>query len=230
MIRSMTRNSVQPARKHALTLFVLLAVCCGWTRPQLPTRAKPPAADGQRLEYVLIAVNGSPHLVAAGTELTVIRGDVVTVQDAALSDRGLKVRGVHVVGFKGPNPRGDDRGTPFSTEDLLAKYSENKRGDLYAVLALSRSTLHGVVYLRLIEPILRYAEVSINGQTRVLRDGEPLAVKATDQVKVERVVTNLESTDGVLFQIATGDAPGSYAIRFSRGGAPFAQIPLKVAE
>ena len=107
---------------------------------------------------------------------------------------------------------------------------EGKRGDLYAVLALSHATLHGVVYLRLIEPVLRYAEVAINGRTRVLRDGEPLNVKATDQVKVERVVTNLESTDGVRFQIATGDGPGAYAIRFSRGDTPFASIPLKVAD
>jgi len=90
--------------------------------------------------------------------------------------------------------------------------------------------------------------LTVNGKKAVLRDGEEIEIGPQDLVKVEKVVTNLASTDGVTFQmvpagetaaatvvaVEQGKAPpaaaaGSrYEIRFLRHGRPFAGIPLSV--
>lgn len=218
-------------RAALLALMGLIAQpAFSWVRPEAPTKAKP-APAAQRLDYVVIAVNGKPRLVRAGDELAVVRGDQIVVQDGALADK-QKPKELDVIGWKAKRAlNNDDRGQAIDTADLALKYSEHEKGELWAVLAQSRKTLHGAVYLKVIDPVLRYAEISVNGARRVLRDGEPLAVKGSDQVKVEKVATNLESTDGVVFQIVGDPARGgdAYEIRFLRSGLAFARIPLTVA-
>ena len=219
-----------PRRSWSLSVALAAFAAVGWVRPAVPTSAKPAAAFGQRLDYVIVAVNGEPHLVHDGEELAVVRGDMLVVRDAVLHDPKAAPRSVRLVGAR-HGPKGDDRGLPFTTEQLRAKDSEDKKGETFAVLALTRGTLHGAVFVRVVEPELRYAEILVNGRARVLRDGEPLTVKATDQVKVQKVVTNLQSTDGVLFRIDRStdkSAPDDYRILFTRAGVPFATIPLKV--
>ena len=230
----MLRKLRLPRRPWSLLVALAAFATVAWVRPAVPTTAKPATAFGQQLDYVIVAVNGEPHLVHDGDELPVVRGDMIVVRDAVLRDPKLVPRSVRLVGAH-HGPHGDDRGLPFTTEQLRVRDSENKQGQTFAVLALTKGTLHGAVFLRVVEPELRYAEIQVNGRSRVLRDGEPLEVKATDQVKVSKVVTNLQSTDGVLFRIdkpvhPDKDAPAEYEIRFTRAGQPFASIPLKVTD
>ena len=154
------------------------------------------------------------------------------VKEAGLRAPHLPIKEVNVVGFQAPHRGNEDRGIAFdSAKDLQAKYSEGGKGDVYAVVASSKGVLHGVVFLHLIAPALRYAEISVNGRAVTLRDGEPITVRGTDKVKVEKVVTNLESHDGVMFQMTEVDpAQGAYEIRFTRSGLAFATIPLRVKE
>lgn len=188
-----------------------------------------------RLDYVMVTVNGRPRVVKAGDEFAVVRGDKVMIKEAALVGRGA-IREVNVIGYQRQGARNnDDRGAAFSTKDLSPRFSEGESGSVYAVVASARKAMHGLVYLRVIDPVLRYAEVSINGQKRILRDGEPLKANAKDLVKVEKVDTNLEGVDDVVFQIVPAEstqAPKAkasaalYEIRFLRGGQAFARIPL----
>lgn len=213
-----------------LSLAALAFALGGWVRPEAPTTAKPPVDKAAQLDFVIFTVNGESKVVRAGEELVVVRGDQVLVKDAALFDRTQKIREVNVVGWKSPdkNPS-EDRGYFFNSSDLKSKYSENGRGDVFAVLAQTKSLLHGTVYLKLIEPTLRYAELTVNGKPLTLRDGEKVEVSAKDLVKVEKVVTNLDSNTGVVFQMVEV-APPDYEIRFLRGERPFASIPIKVKE
>lgn len=219
---------------RGLAGLAVISALSGWTRPESPTSVPYVKDRADRLDYVLVTVNGKPRMVKAGDELAVVRGDKLQVKEAALYGRGA-IREVNVIGYQRAGTN-DDRGATFSTKDLVARWSEGEGGAVYAVAAAGRKLLHGVVYLRVIEPVLRYAEVSINGKKRVLRDGEPLRASAKDLVKVERVETNLEAAGDVVFQIvpaasdgaASKDAgrPGLYEIRFLRGEQAFARIPL----
>lgn len=221
-------------RFGCLGLVISIALSLAWVRPALPAHASKEVVEpGQQLDYVIVEVNGQPRLVKAGGELAVLRGDHLKIRSAALVDKSLAAKEVNLFGYQSPSRRGEDRGYEFTTMDLKARHSEAQDGDVFAMLVSTNKVLHGAVYLRLINPVLRYAEVSINGKNRVLRDGEPLTVKNTDLVKVERVVTNLAKNDDVLFQIApvktsASAAATDFEIRFQRGGTDFARIPLKI--
>lgn len=222
-------------RMSVVAVIALSAVPAGvasaWVRPEIPSTQAPANGPSARLDFVLVEVNGEPRVIRDGEELQVVTGDRVTIKDGQLRDAAGKIREINVVGFQ--SARGsEDRGATIDTaKDLKAKWSEGGKGSVYAVVASSKATLHGAVYLNLVAPTLRYAEISVNGQKRILRDGELVKVKGADAVKVERVVTNLQSHDGVLFQMAEVDpAQGDYEIRFTRGELVFATIPLKVKE
>jgi hypothetical protein len=215
-------------RPATLGLAISVALSLAWVRPALPKGApKATAEAGEKLDYVIVEVNGQPRLVKANGELPVLRGDRLRIKEAALVDKRVQPKEVNLVGYQ--SPKGDDRGHDFTTMDLRARHSEDGKGDVFAVVVQSKKELHGAVYIRLMNPVLRYAEVSINGNNKVLRDGEAIEVKSTDLVKVERVVTNLDKNDDVLFQIAPVDPANTrYEIRFQRGGTDFARIPLKI--
>ncbi len=213
----------------ASKLIVAAFLSAAWVRPAAPSTGHPPATDGEKLDYMIIQVNDQPRLVRDGAELAVVRGDRLFIKEAQLNDKTAAIREVNVVGYKSPSPKGEDRGYAFTTKDIKTKYSEDQKGTVFAILASGKTVLHGTVYLRIVEPVLRYAELSINGARRVLRDGEALDVKAADMVKVEQVVTNLDQNDGVKFQITAVDLKTkSYEIRFQRGGEAFARIPLRI--
>ncbi len=204
----------------------------GWVRPAIPGTPKlapnsaAPAATP--LDYVIVAVAGQPRQVAAGQEITVVRGDRITLQDAALAGQTRRPRELNLVGFQGSNGS-DDRAQEIDTAALPVRWSEGEQGRVFAVVATTKKELHGSVFIRLVDPVLRYAEISLNGQRRVLRGGETLTLQATDMIKVERAVTNMASHDGVLFQIAADPATKQpYEIRFLRAGQTFARIPLQI--
>ncbi len=201
-----------------------------WVRPQAPVRSALVEDQGSHLDYLIVRVNSESRVLRAGEELTVVRGDRVTIQDVAVK-KGAPYKGlVNVVGFQRADKR-EDRGLEIDTsKDLIKRWSESERGDVYAIVAESGSKRYGQAYLRLIEPVLRYAEISVNGAARVLRDGETTTIAADDKVKVEKIVTNLADDGDVYFQIVENDGNGAsgYEIRFLRGQLVFAKIPLNL--
>jgi hypothetical protein len=221
-----------------------------WTRPALPgpdgaTEATP--AEG-RLESMVITVNGEPRLVPAGAEITVFHGDVLEARDATLADHAKAPRTVDVIGLPdhpGAAKTGGDRGRAFNTTELLARHSLDGAGEVFAVVAHTKKIRHGLVYVRLVDPVLRWAEVEINGAARVVRDGEPLSLRAADLLKIGRVTTSLagrgtEPGDVLVTVVPIGASGGDgnagagktrfFEIRFARAGREFAMIPLVVRE
>ncbi|TWW12797.1 hypothetical protein E3A20_00320 [Planctomyces bekefii] len=213
---------------------VFLVLLVGWVRPSAPApkRLSKPTKAQDSLDYMLLEVNGKSRMVRNGDELVVVRGDVITVRQAALVGRA-PLKEVHVVGlpaaFK-PNKGSDRRDVAFRTSDLDRKLSEEAKGEVFAVTALTQRHLAGAVYLRLIDPVLRYVEISINGQKRVLRDGEAFQAKSEDQFKVDQVITNIEGTSDVSVQVAplSEQDPQVFEMRFLRSGQVFARIPMRL--
>jgi hypothetical protein len=205
----------------------------GWVRPEVPQpigRLDQPPIAGEILDYLFVEVNGASRTVKSGQELTIVRGDSVLIKEAVLRNHSIPPKDVQVVGLmRAHHGRNDARGLTFRTKDLASRLSEEGNGQVYAVIVRSKKVLHGTVYIRIREATLRYAEVLINDTKRILRDGETLKLSSKDMFKLNKVVTNLEHDDGVVFQIAEG-SHGERAIRFLRHGVAFATIPLIVEE
>lgn len=190
-----------------------------------------------RLEFFVVDINGKPQKVKNGDELVVVTGDVIEVKEAVLRDPNRKVESVNLVGFQSlqATRKGEDRGFAVRTDrDLLKHWSIGKRGDLYKISATSGLNTHGEAYLRLIAPKIKFAELTVNGKKRLIREGELLRLKKTDQISINDVRTNIEDDrEKVDFQIVTIDdlaLPGVklFEIKFSRAGSIFARIPMQV--
>ena len=59
----------------------------------------------------------------------------------------------------------------------------------------------GHVFLEKVEPRVEYIEFSINGQTRIFRDGDLIDVKSKDRFKLENVKLNLSSTANLTYKL-----------------------------
>lgn len=203
-----------------LVLFCLI----GWTKPYRPPSERPVSDPKARLDMVILEVSGSRRSVKNHEEITLVRGDKIVIKSALLTNGQISTGALNLVGFTSAEHPGifDQDATIDTNVDLVERWSERGEGLLYVITAVEKGRLQGEVYLRLTEPTLNYAVLSINGATRVMRDGELLQVLDTDMVKVERVETNVEPLTDVLFQI------GPEHIRFLRGSQVFAEIPLQL--
>jgi hypothetical protein len=222
-------------RKFIIPLIVAAqsASAWAWVRPAVPTQIgtrTAPSRSDDVLDYIVVDVNGVSRIVKNGQELAIVRGDALRIKEAVLRNQAISPKEVLVVGLmRSHQGRADVRGLLFHTKDLASRLSEDGKGQVYAVGVRSKKILHGMVYVNIREATLRYAEVFINDTRRILRDGETLRLSAKDMFKLNKVVTNLDRDDGVVFQIAEG-SHGGRAIRFLRHGVAFATIPLIIQE
>jgi len=214
-------------------LFLAAIASCtqlAWVRPELLTKAKP-AVDSGRLDYFVLKINGQSVRLKDGQEVSVMRGDELEVAEAKLISPEVAVKQVDIIGFKSPSKIvGEDRGVRFRTDRLSSWYSEGRRGEVWSILATSQDILHGAAFIRVIDPSLRYAEIRINQQLKIVRPGDEVTVKASDQFKVDRVVTNLGDDASVKVRFANQSVDGKYEIRFERDRRVFAVIPVTVTE
>ncbi len=224
-----------------ITSFLFGVVATTASATTKPQKQKSAAIKSTpQLDYMLVEVNGERRVVHAGEQLMVVRGDRVKITEAVLTERSIRPGLVNVVGFHQVTDDGrmDDRNKEIDTARALSKKSSLQGlGTSYRIAISSLGKPHGEVILNLIEPKLSHAVISVNGKTKVWRDGELVSVKGSDKVKVEKVVTNIGDEDnGVEFQIipvAMADAEKLvnmkfYEIRFSRDKKVFARIPMQV--
>ena len=232
-------TSLKPYPRSSLPSFAwtlgLVILMTGWVRPELPRAllAVTPAAN--RLDELVVVVNGEARVVPRDRELIVLAGDRLEIRQASVSPpvpkNSIKINVYGLIGYPAGNT--DDGGREFSTEELKVKFSEAGKGEVFAVGVSAKGHPAGLVFIRLVPPELEFAELTINGERKVVRAGDILHLKHSDQLKVERVLTNVPGNVGVLVQMVQGDAnvkDGSdVAMRFIRGGRVFASIPLKVS-
>jgi hypothetical protein len=186
---------------------------------------------------VLAKVNGTKTAIRNGEHLTLVKGDVIEILSANLDGTQNRPGYINFVGLPGrdENNKLNDTNVEIRTDkDLLESWSISKGEEVYKISVKTRGTEHGSVFLRIVEPKLKYAVININGKDKILRSDETLNVGNKDMVKVSRVETNLpEIAQDVLFQIIpiAGGAKGSkkFEIRFLRNEKMFAKIPMLVA-
>lgn len=217
---------------HGAALMFFYTLLIGWVRPELPTDTKPAKDYNAHLQHLLIEVNGALHTVRSGEALRIIRGDHLKIVGGVLKDPSKKIDAVNVIGFNHRKSKsGDDRNIEFSSFELQERWSENKDAKNWVVIATTGNETNGFVYLTMVEPVLNFAVLDINGKEVVLRDGEPFVGKADDKVKVKRVATNVAGNENVMVQmIPVKGRSGEYEMRFLRDKLIFARLPLKLEE
>jgi len=236
-------TSLKPYPRSPLPSFawtlgpVLVLLLTGWVRPELPRALMAVAPVPNRLDEVVVLVNGEARVVPRDHELIVLVGDRLEIRQASVSPslpkNDIKINVYGLIGC--PAGGAEDGGREFSTEELKVKFSEAAKGEVFAVGISAKGHLAGVVFIRLVPPELEFAELTINGDRKVVRVGDILHVKHSDRLKVERVFTNVPGNVGVLVQMvqvnvnANVNDRGDVAMRFIRGGRVFASIPLKVS-
>ncbi len=195
----------------------------------------------QDVSHVMVEVNGHRRVLRAGNTLVLVRGDRLKLIDAGLSTVGQRIERMNVVNSQLPltPPWYDETGMTIQTTSsrFAEKLSHNPTQPQFRIQVGNRQKLLGTIPVLLVEPQLRYAEVRINGSTRISRPGTLLRLNAQDQFRIADVRTNVPDQDNeVAFQIvplASHAALSSikfYEIQFHRRGEIFARIPVQIEE
>lgn len=214
-------------------VFLISGGAGAWQRPDWPTKNYPITNEKAHLEHIVVEVNGEKKVLKNNATLKIGFGDWLRLDHAVLEsgDAGAEVK-LNIVGYrrKGGIP-GQDKGEKVHTEDgLNAKWSENEQGKVYAVKVTSSAGFHGGGYIELIDPVLDHIEVTINRSPKLLREGEILDIKASDTIKVNKLVTNINQIDNVVFQIIEVNhlRNQTHEMRLLRGKKVFAKIPVNM--
>ena len=219
---------------RGLLLLALLFSNTGWSGWVSPTQYSPRqrfTTAAQQLDYLLVEINGTRRLLAAGTQIDIVRGDKLKIIDAVLRQRTQAAQYVNVVGFKNHADDGRDRGHVIDTaRQLLPYFSQHGAGRVYAIVVGSSDKIHGEVFYRLLDPQLRYALLRVNDKrTLVLRDGEAVRVALDDQLTISNISVNFSDQRGLTFAIyRRTSSAAQHEIRFARDDKIFARIPLQI--
>lgn len=207
--------------------------------PQFYQSFSKPKSYNEEMDYALIELNQKKYKIKQGESLRYFSGDQIEIKEVRLKDHKLPITEVNIVGVKNTNNLGsrDDRNRRFnSATEMTRAWSLDKKGDTYIVAVASKPVLHGVFYLKRMDPILKYVDILVNKKPHVMRVNEPFIVKATDSFKVKEVITNMKNNDDVKFRITIpkkNKLPErknmkQFSIKFSHHKKVFASIPLFV--
>lgn len=186
---------------------------------------------GASVGSLIVDVNGERRIVAKGEQLTVVRGDLVTLIDAITQPAAdVRVR-VDIVGFNDdPDDHGSDVGKVIDTSNDLHGGKRLKDGSEHFVMkAFGKGIQKTEFSFKMIEPELRFLEVEVNGERRRLSKQDRLTLSPSDQVRVVDVQTNIRGNENVKHDLVTKSRPDGTPrkeIRFSRGKTVFARIPI----
>jgi len=199
------------------------------SRTMLRTTENP----AQKLESLVVDVNGERRRIEPGSGLTVVSGDLVTVVEAWLVDKSRPIALVDVVGFRsrGRANTQDERGIVIdSGRDFEPRQSEGGRGVEYFIRASGSGVLYGEARLKIESPKLISFEVEVNGKRQTLTDGDKIHLSPQDGIKVLSIQTNIRGNENVRYDLRESrDASGRLVkeLRFKRGEAIFAKIPVE---
>lgn len=186
-----------------------------------------------RLESLLVDVNGERRRVEPMDGFAVVRGDLLTIIDAWFVDRAKAQLKVDIVGLlnKGGKNGLNEVGRVIDTgRDFDPRLSENGRGERYKIRVFAAGVLHGEATLIIERPRLISFDVAVNGERQTIREGEKLSLSAHDGVRVLEIRTNIRGNENVRHDLSTdkgADGRLKREIRFKRGGAIFAKIPIE---
>ena len=112
------------------------------------------------------------------------------------------------VNFKGyvgdwKNNTGEDRGYLVDTAtDLMKRYSLDKKGEIYQIIASHQDHILGRLLVRLAPPRLSYLVLKVNGHKHILLRSEgSVSLSRYDKICMEEIKTNFDSNSGIHLSI-----------------------------
>ena len=192
------------------------------------------------LDRVVLNVNEEPRFIRDGETFRIVWGDTISVGSILFKGGDIPEGfSVNFVGYPAPASLGplDDRGFSIrSHKDLLKSWSVDGAGKRYVIRVKHRDGELGNVYVEIERPKLRYVVLKVNGEDRILREGEVFKVKGQDRFLVKRFETNIEKIDDSLdYKVIPAkrtqnsgemDAIRRFDLCFYRFGQEFARIPI----
>ena len=227
-------------RVLSLILFIFLSnpLVAGGKIPAYYKDYKEAQVFGEKLDYVVLSVNNDSQVIRSGNEFQLIKGSQFVIKDAVLKDQEIRPRTVNLVGYRGPEDGADDRGFLVDSTKIESSWSvtDGYKEKTYVIIVYSGKVIHGTISVKVIDPQLEYADILVNDEKTVMREGEVLKVKASDRFKVQKVVTNIKYNMGIRFQIRPSIEPMKVGqenhenldIIFSYKEYIFAKIPIYV--
>jgi hypothetical protein len=221
-------------------LIALSASLVGWVLPGSYKNYSKADLLTEKLDYVILSINGERRVYPSGQEIHLLRGDKVKVVSAILKNHSVKPKVVNVVGYSSFESKGsDDRGVDIDTSKQFRRvWSLEKKGHKFAVTVSSDKVLHGFVILVLDLPQLKFVDLMINQKLKVMRKDEVLVLSADDRIKIKNVRTNIKNGPKAHYQIiktnnlelknASLRPAESFEIQFSRAGIIFAKVPMLI--
>ena len=215
--------------------------------PDFYKNMKGPSRQEDGLDFYILEKNGERFSLGSGKTLDFFRGDRLKVLDVFLKNRKNNQNiEVNVVGFRADplDPSRQDLNKLIDTSTHLdqAYWSVNpgSGADTFAVVSARGGRRLGMAWLRRTDPRLRYVDIRLNGEQKVMREGELIRIKSGDQFKVEKVVTNLKNLEHVRYSLARPekhhlknrkDLPknaDAFNLVFQHQSYVFASIPMLV--
>jgi hypothetical protein len=156
---------------------------------------KAPPPSSLSLSYFLIETGGKRLLLGVGETLTLVKGEklkIVDILPAHAESAGVKVNFKGFVGDWQHN-RGEDRGYEIDTAaELMARYSLDKKGESYEVVASRGEEVLGRMIVKLLPPRMDYLVLRVNDQKHLLlRPENKVSLSIKDRICLEEVQTNL---------------------------------------
>ena len=150
-----------------------------------------------KIDAFVIETKGHQILLSDGDTLELVKGDklkIVDVLPSSPESSGIKV---NFKGFVGDwkNNTGEDRGYVIDTgTDLLKRYSLNKEGVSYEIIASDGDRLAGRMVIKLTPPRMDYLILKVNAHKHVyLKPEDTVSLSKRDKIGLEEIQTNLHN-------------------------------------
>ena len=158
-------------------------------------------AVAPKVRYFIINVNGKERIIRDMSSITIVKGDTLELVSV---ETNLKDTSDIVVNFKGfvghrNKNTGEDRGYLIHTDrDLMTRYSLNKKGMRYQVIAYLKDNEIGKFFIDLRDPVLDYLILELNQkEKRCIFPGETLTIETGETINVMDIKTNIDNNIGV---------------------------------
>lgn len=186
-----------------------------------------------------VKVGGKSRFLKHGDILEVFEFDELTVIAGKLAS-GNTTLDVNVLGLKGRFSSGiyTDCGIGFKFSDLLKKWSIQEDGKIYKVDVKKEREVVGRVYLRSVEPIIKYLTFEVDGKKQIVRNQQFLDISSMNTFRLIDIETNIhdlsqitQTTEKLLYHpSASGSIENPYdyyRIIFKVADKPLAVVPLR---
>lgn len=160
-----------------------------------------PHVHSSNLEYFKLRVNDKNVVVSSPDTLHIVRGDVLRILDAKMTDSSDRDFKINFRGFVGNTSFNDaeDRGYDINTAtDLIERFSTDEKGCVYTIEAIKSNETAGVVFVSIAEPEIEYIIVEDIKKNRfALTPGDSLMYSEPSTVKILSIISNITGEPGI---------------------------------